>query len=354
MEYPDLKILSNILKMAIERGASDIHFAAGSRLMLRVNGTLTPASDDWIEAGEIEELVAAVLGETQRAELKKTGQVLETYSAAGLCRVRVCVFRQRSSYAMTMRLLSEEIPKTKDLLLPEQLSAWAAQKSGLILIAGTAGSGRSTTLASVLSHVASQQGRVIVTAEKPVEYIYPPDFSVIYQREIGRDGLSGGDIVRMAMKQDADIVAAEPESAAAVAQSLLAAQTGQLVFLTVAAGSAAGAIEELTAYFPAEHQARVRKQIAGALLGITLQKLLPKADGAGRVAAFAVVQGTPAVQNLIREDKMEQLSAAMHTDGSAGMCTMDDAIYELYMKSRISPQTAIDYADDSAAMRAKV
>ncbi len=354
MEYPDLTILSNILKMAVEKGASDIHFAAGNRLMLRVNGALVAASDERIESGEIEELVAAVLGEAQRAELKKTGQVLETYGVADLCRARVCVFGQKSTYAMTMRLLTESIPEAKDLLLPEQMFSWAGQKSGLILIAGTTGSGRSTTLASVLSCLAATKGKVIVTAEKPLEYIYPNGSSVVYQREIGKDGLSGGDIVRLAMKQNADVVAAEGEDADTVAQGLLAAQTGQLVFLIVAAGSAAGAVEELTAYFPTEQQARIRKKIAGVLLGITLQKLLPKADGAGRVAAFAIVQGTPAVQNLIREDKMEQLTAAMHTDGSAGMCTMDDAIYELYMKSRISPQTAIDYADDAGAMRAKV
>lgn len=323
--------------------------------MFRISGELTAASDEIIERAELEELVTALLGENRKAELERKGEVLAAYTVGDICRVRVCVFRQRGSYAMTMRLLPLEIPNPSELLLPAALSEWKHKKSGLILIAGMAGSGKSTTLASVVKSLAAAENKTVVTAERTLEYLYADSPSVVYQREIGRDAVSGAAIVHTALQQDIDIVAvAEPEDVTVVEQSLLAAETGQLVFLVVAAGSVSGAIEELTAHFPAQQQERVRKRIANVLIGVTVQKLLPRADGTGRVAAFAVMQTTPAIRNLIREDKMEQLTAMMQSEGKEDMNTMDDAIYEMYMKSRISAKNAVLYAEDSVTMMSKI
>lgn len=354
MENPGLAIITNIIKAAKEKNTSDIHFVDGSPLMFRVNGELQPEdADERVGAEEIGKLASTLLNERQITELKKRGEVSGVCSIEDICRVRVTVFRQKGTYAMTMRLLPPVIPEPSELLLPVAVSDWSHQKSGLVIIAGMSGSGRSTTLASVLHSLASSENKTVVTAERLLEYLHTDSASVFYQREIGRDSSSGEEIIRSARKQDIDVAAVmEPENREVIMQSLLAAETGQLVFLNVSAGSVSGVIETLTDYFPSEQQEGIRKRIAAVLLGITVQKLLPKADGTGRVAAFAVLQTTPAVRNLIRENKMEQLTAMMQSGEE--MCTMDDAIYELYMKSRISVKTAVLYAENQDDMLSKI
>lgn len=347
--------IDHIVELARERGASDIHIAPEDRVMLRINGELVQIQEERAENSDIDEWIKSRLGDAQREQLESVGEIELVYTADGGNRVRVCAFRQRGAYALVMRLLPGEIPEPKMLGVPESFVSLTEKRSGLVLVAGAAGSGRTTTLASLIGIIAKKGTRSVTTLEKPVEYLYPQNCPSVCQREIGTDSRSFAEALRMAMRQDADVIfIGEMCDAETISLAVTAAETGHLVFSLIQTNSAQAVIDCMVNAFLPHQQQQIRERLAGVLEGAAVQQLLPRQDTAGRIAAYEILLATPEVRSLVREGKDYQLSQIMQNGRKEGMMTMDDAIYDLYMKSYISAETAIAYAQDRAGMQQKV
>ena len=347
--------LSEILEVARERGASDVHLAPGTQIMFRVDGELVQMSDEKVEPDEIEKLIEPMLTEYQRAELEKNGELDFAYSIPEFNRLRVNVFRQRGTYAMAIRLLSSKIPAPVSLGIPEPVVNLTAKKHGLVLVTGATGSGKTTTLASLIGEISQNYAKTIITLEDPIEYLHLNNRSMVLQREIGCDSMSYANALKAALRQDPDVIlVGEMRDLETISTAITAAETGHLVFSTLHTNSAAAAIDRMVDVFPTHQQQQIRVQLADVLEGIVAQQLLPKQSSGGRIAAFEVLLANQAVRNLIREGKAYQLPSVLQTSRKEGMQTMDDAIYDLYMKSYISSETAIAYAQDPAGMKQKV
>lgn len=346
--------IEDILIEGNSRGASDIHLCPRSPVMLRIDGELVPMSDEMIKSFEIEEIIKPMLTEAQMAELEKQGELDFAYSIAGFNRVRVNVFRQRGTYAMALRILSFEVPTPKELGVPEAVINLTNKKRGMVLVTGATGSGKSTTLASLIGTIAKNYKKTIITLEDPIEYLHKHGKSMVLQREIGYDSMSYANAVRAALRQDPDVIlVGEMRDLETISIAITAAETGHLVFSTLHTNSAASAVDRMIDVFPPFQQQQIRVQLAGVLEGIVAQQLLPR-EGGGRVAAFEVMLAVPAIRNLIREEKSFQIPSIIQTNKKMGMQTMDDAIYDLFMKSYIDAETAINFAHDAAGMTQKI
>lgn len=346
--------IEDILIEGNSRGASDIHLCPRSPVMLRIDGELVPMSDEMIKSFEIEEIIKPMLTEEQMAELERQGELDFAYSIAGFNRVRVNVFRQRGTYAMALRILSFEVPTPKELGVPEAVINLTNKKRGMVLVTGATGSGKSTTLASLIGTISKNYKKTIITLEDPIEYLHKHGKSMVLQREIGYDSMSYANAVRAALRQDPDVIlVGEMRDLETISIAITAAETGHLVFSTLHTNSAASAVDRMIDVFPPFQQQQIRVQLAGVLEGIIAQQLLPR-EGGGRVAAFEVMLAVPAIRNLIREEKSFQIPSIIQTNKKMGMQTMDDAIYDLFMKSYIDAETAINFAHDAAGMTQKI
>lgn len=346
--------IEDILVEGNNRGASDIHLCPRSPVMFRIDGELVPMSEEFIKAFEIEEMIKPMLTEEQMQELEKMGELDFAYSIAGFNRVRVNVFRQRGTYAMALRILSFEVPSPKELGVPEAVVNLTTKKRGLVLVTGATGSGKSTTLASLIGTIAKNYKKTIITLEDPIEYLHKHGKSMVLQREIGYDSMSYANAVRAALRQDPDVIlVGEMRDLETISIAITAAETGHLVFSTLHTNSAASAVDRMIDVFPPHQQQQIRVQLASVLEGIIAQQLLPK-EGGGRVAAYEVLLAIPSVRNLIREEKSFQIPSIIQTNKKMGMQTMDDAIYDLFMKSYIDVETAITFAHDANGMAQKI
>lgn len=337
-----------------KKNASDIHLCPGSPVMFRIDGDLVPMSEETIKPYEIEEMIKPMLTNEQMIELERDGELDFAYSIAGFNRVRINVFRQRGTYAMALRILSFEIPSPKDLGVPNAIIDLTTKKRGMVLVTGATGSGKSTTLAALIGVISQKYKKTIITLEDPIEYLHKHGKSMVLQREIGYDSMSYANAVRAALRQDPDVIlVGEMRDLETISIAITAAETGHLVFSTLHTNSASAAIDRMIDVFPPFQQQQIRVQLAGVLEGIVAQQLLPK-QGGGRVAAYEIMLATPAIRNLIREEKSFQIPSVIQTNKKLGMQTMDDAIYDLYMKSYISAETALMFAHDAAGMTQKI
>lgn len=354
-EEESLKRISEILEEAKKRGASDIHLAPRTQVMFRIDGELVRMSEETIKPYEIEDLIKPMLTDEQAKMLERDGELDFAYSIKGFNRLRVNVFRQRGTYAMALRLLSFEIPTPRELGVPDAVIDLTERKRGLVLVTGATGSGKSTTLASLIGVIAKKYAKTIITLEDPIEYLHQHNKSMVLQREIGYDSKSYANALRAALRQDPDVIlVGEMRDLETISIAITAAETGHLVFSTLHTNSAAAAIDRIIDVFPPHQQQQVKVQLSGVLEGIIAQQLLPRQNSGGRIAAFEVMLANPAVRNLVREGKAYQLLSVLQTSRKEGMQTMDDAIYDLYMKSYISSETAISYAQDQGGMKQKV
>lgn len=351
----DMIEIIEILEEAQTRAASDIHLAPGTQVMFRIDGKLVRMSDETVPPYAIEKMLEPMLNEAQQEELERNGELDFAYSIPGFQRLRVNVFRQRGTYAMAIRILSFEIPEPKQLGLPQSVIDLTAGKRGLVLVTGATGSGKSTTLAAMIREIAENYEKSIITLEDPIEYLHKHGKSMVIQREIGYDSHSYASALRAALRQDPDVIlVGEMRDIETISIAITAAETGHLVFSTLHTNSASEAIDRIIDVFPPHQQQQIRVQLAGVLKGVVAQQLLPKQNACGRVAAFEVLLANSAVSNLIREGKTYQLLSMIQTNRKEGMQMMDDAIYELYMKSYINSDTAVSYAQDPAGMKQKV
>jgi twitching motility protein PilT len=273
----------------------------------------------------------------------------------GFARIRANVFRQRGTYSAALRILSYSVPSPEELGIPKSVVELTTKKRGLVLVTGATGSGKSTTLASLIGIIANRDRKNIITLEDPIEYLYTNKKAIVRQREIGCDTGSYANALRAALRQDPDVIlVGEMRDLETISTAITAAETGHLVFSTLHTNSAADAIDRIIDVFPPHQQQQVRVQLAGVLEGVIAQQLLPRSDINGRIAAYEVLLATPAVRNLIREGKSFQIPSIIQTSKKEGMQTMDDAITGILFRNEISEMTAVTYAHDSDAMHNKL
>lgn len=347
--------IEDALTLAKQKDASDIHISPGNPLMLRIDGELIPQSEFMLKPTEINGILRPVMTDEQFAQLEEIGELDFAFSVPGFSRIRANVFRQRGTYAAALRILSYEVPQPETLGIPKPVVDLTLKRRGLVLVTGATGSGKSTTLASLIEIIANRDRKNIITLEDPIEYLHSNKKAIVSQREIGCDTGSYASALRAALRQDPDVIlVGEMRDLETISTAITAAETGHLVFSTLHTNSAADAIDRMIDVFPPHQQQQIRIQLAGVLEGVIAQQLMPRSDTSGRVAAFEVLLANSAVRNLIREGKSFQLPSIIQTSKKEGMQTMDDAITNIFYRSQISALTAITYAHDSESMQSKL
>lgn len=336
--------LDEILRMSVEEKASDIHFTAGCPPYYRIDGVLTPLKGDKLQPTDLEALLLPILDNRHRNELETNGQTDMAYAIPGVGRFRVNVYKQRGTLASAMRCLPFSIPDADSLGIPAEVQALTAKKRGLVLVTGPTGSGKSTTLASLVDIMNRKYPYHIITLEDPIEYLHRHQYSMVNQREIGSDSNDYAQALRAALREDPDVIlVGEMRDLETISTALTAAETGHLVLSTLHTIGADKTIDRIIDVFPPNQQ-QVRIQLASVLECIISQQLIRREDGGGRVAALEVLFANTAIRNMIRENKTYQIISTMQTGKRQGMQTMDDAIYELFLRGDISADSAVSYA----------
>ena len=347
--------LNEILIQSVKERASDIHLTSGRAPSYRVDGVLAPIMGERLTPQMLEDILLPLIDKRHQEELEETGQTDFAYAISGVGRFRVNVFKQRGTLAAVMRSLPFNIPEPEDLGIPKEVVEMTSRKRGLVLVTGPTGSGKSTTLASLIHVINRTYPYHIITLEDPIEYLHRHDKSVVNQREIGSDSTDYAQALRAALREDPDVIlVGEMRDLETISTAITAAETGHLVFSTLHTIGADKTIDRIIDVFPPNQQQQVRIQLASVLECIVSQQLLKKADGSGRVAALEVLFANNAVRNLIRESKTYQIPSVMQTNKRAGMQTMDDALYDLFMRKVIDGDTAVTYAQEPVSMNKKV
>ena len=344
--------LLNILKAARERRASDVHISVATVPVIRVNSQLMPMEDQArLMPDDTRRLLTSVMNEEQLQTLKKNGEVDLAFGVPELGRFRMNVYSQRGSYAAAIRMMNTRVPEPEELGLPESVIELYKKKSGLVLVTGPTGSGKSTTLASLIQKINNNRRCHILTLEDPIEYLYRHNLSLVDQREIGLDSRSFATALRAALREDPDVIlAGEMRDLATISTALTAAETGHLVFSTLHTNSAAATINRIIDVFPEGQKEQLRTQLSMVLETVVSQRLVPKADGSGRVACFEVMHSTDAIRNNIRGNKIFQIANTMQTSRKEGMITMDEALAEALAAGLITRETALEYAENPDAV----
>ena len=337
--------LLDLIKYTINNRASDIHITVGVPPILRIDGVLEYFGEKILYPEDTERLVKEILDERQIEELQIRGEIDTSYSSPGIGRFRVNAYKQRGSYAMALRIIPLKIPTMEELGLPTVVKDLARLPRGLILVTGPTGSGKSTTLASMINLINEERNCHILTLEDPIEYLHKHNKSIVNQREIGLDSNSFDSALRAALRQDPDVIlVGEIRDLETISIALTAAETGHLVLSTLHTIGAAKTIDRVVDVFPPHQQQQIRVQLASVMQAIISQQLLPKANGEGRIAAFETMIATPAIRNLIREEKIHQIDTVIQTSKKQGMQTMDNSLLELYQKGLISRETVLSQA----------
>ncbi len=333
--------IEELLRLAFEKKASDLHLSVGSAPMLRLSGKLVPLGDDRLTPDVLHDMVNTLMTPSQQSAYRSKGELDFSYGIAGLSRYRLNVYKQRGTDSIAARIIPSHIPDIHELNMPEAVLNFAERPQGLLLVTGPTGSGKSTTLAAIIDHINSRYARHIITLEDPIEYLHRHQKSLIDQREVGLDTQSFTNGLRAALRQDPDVIlVGEMRDLETIHTAITAAETGHLVLATLHTMDAANTINRIIDVFPPFQQAQVRLQLASVLLGIVSQRLLPLKSGEGRISAVEVLSNTPAIGNLIRSDKVHQIKSLMQTGRSHGMQTMESSLQQLVGSGKISDETA--------------
>ncbi len=347
--------MEELLRSAKEKGASDIHITVGLPPVFRINGSLEPQGVAKLSPAETKELIQPIIKEEHLEYFERKGEVDFSFAFPEIGRYRVNAFKQRGSVAAALRTVASEIPDPQSLGVPESVVSLANKKRGLVLVTGPTGSGKSTTLASIINEINKIRDCHIITLEDPIEYLHRHNKSIVNQREIGLDSDSYADALRAALRQDPDVIlVGEMRDLETISIAITAAETGHLVLSTLHTIGAPATIDRIIDAFPYHQQQQIRIQLSSVLLAVVTQQLLPRSDIEGRAAAFEVMHINPAIRNLIRENKTHQILSVMQTSQRIGMQTMDDALMRLVMERKISRSTAISAAVDQAALEQRI
>jgi twitching motility protein PilT len=333
---------ADLLLDVLQRRASDLHLTAGAQPMVRIRGHLT-ALDEYpvLDPTDTREIIYSILTNDQRQRLETEWQIDFAYAIPGQARFRVNAYFQRSALGAAFRLIPAEITPIDDLGLPPVVHELTKKPRGFVLVTGPTGSGKSTSLASMIDEINATREEHIMTIEDPIEFLHGHRKCIVNQRELGSDATSFAAALKAALRQDPDVIlVGEMRDLETIHTALTAAETGHLVFATLHTQDAPQTVDRIIDVFPAHQQSQVRVQLSVALQGVITQQLLPTADGSSRVAACEVLIPTPAVRNLIREGKTHQIPSAMQTGSGVGMQTMDAALAALVRSGKITQRLA--------------
>jgi twitching motility protein PilT len=333
---------AEILLEIVDRRASDLHLTAGAPPMVRVRGRLTPMEGQPVlTPTDTREIIYSILTNDQRQRLETNWQLDFAYQIPGRARFRVNAYFQRAALGAAFRLIPFEIVPLETLGLPPSVADFAKKPRGLVLVTGPTGSGKSTTLASILDVINSTREEHILTIEDPIEFLHQHKKCIVNQRELGSDATTFADALKAALRQDPDVIlVGEMRDKETIGTAITAAETGHLVFATLHTQDTPQTVDRIIDVFPGEQQGQIRTQLAVGLQGIMTQTLIPTADGAGRCVAAEVLMPTPAVRNLIREGKTHQIYSVLQTGGQFGMQTMDASLAQLVRQGKITRQMA--------------
>jgi twitching motility protein PilT len=338
-----------LLRQVKTNGASDLHLVAGSEPRLRTRGALEILDRSGALApAELRTMMREITSESQWREYEDKLELDFSYGLPGIGRFRANYFYQASGVAAVFRLIPEDIASLKDLDMPPVLSRFAHLRSGLVLVTGPTGSGKSTTLAAIINEINENHAKHIVTIEDPVEFVHQSNQAIFSQREIGTHCKSFASALRGAMRQNPDVIMVGEMRGPEVELAIRAAEMGALVFGTLHTNSAAKTVDRLIDIFPTDQQEQVRMSLAEALAGIVSQLLVPTADGTGRVAALEILLKTSGLPNIIREGNTPQLVSVIQGGKAQGMQTMDDALEQLVRKRKVHAREAYQRAADKA------
>ena len=340
--------INNLLKMMVEKNASDLHITAGSPVQLRIDENLSPVSGEDLSADESRDLTYSMLTKAQIEKFERDLELDMAFSIDDFGRFRVNVFRQKGTIASSIRIIPHTIWSFDECGLPVDVTLDLCKRpKGLVLVTGATGSGKSTSLASMIDWINANRSCHIVTVEDPIEFVHKNKKAIVNQREIHSDTRSFGAALKHVLRQDPDVILiGEMRDLETIEAALVIAETGHLVFATLHTSDCVQTINRIIDVFPAHQQEQIRTQLSFVLVGILSQQLIPKMKGPGRVLATEVMMVTPAVRSMIRESKMHQVYSVMQTSKKEGMKTMNQALYELYHRRLISYEEAFDRTSD--------
>jgi twitching motility protein PilT len=335
--------LQQALQKAVDEGASDIFLVAGLPVTLKCKGRQERLPEERLRPEGVCRMVEEIytLSGRSRANLEQGMDDDFSFSISNLGRFRVNVFRQRGTLAAVIRVIHFGLPDPEKIGIPESVFSLAEQKRGLVLLTGSAGMGKSTTLACMVDRINQTRDCHIITMEDPIEYIHRHNRAIVTQREISIDAPGYLEALRSALRESPDVILlGEMRDYETMSAAMTAAETGVLLFSTLHTTGAANTINRILDVFPANQQQQVKIQLAQILKGVVCQQLVPTLDG-GLIPVFEIMKTTPAIQNMIRENKLHQLDSAMQAGAADGMCTMDSSLLKLYREGRISKDTAL-------------
>lgn len=337
--------MSDLLLMMVQKKASDLHLTVGTSPMLRIDGDMAPTPFEKLTPDVCQRLIYSLLTDQQRQTFEAKSELDLSFGIKGVGRVRMNVFRQRGSVAAALRSIPASYMTFEELGLPEVIYELMKSPRGLILVTGPTGSGKSTSLASMIDFLNTNRAGHIITIEDPIEYIHQHKKCIINQREIGQDTNSFPEALKYVLRQDPDIILiGEMRDLETIQAAITVAETGHLVFATLHTNDAHSTMNRIIDVFPSHQQAQIRSQLSFVLNGVICQTLVPHVSGSGRVLACEVLINTPGVKNLIRENKTEQIPMLMQTGGKFGMQTLNQHLAELVFRNKISRTSALEFS----------
>ena len=346
---------SDLLALALQTGASDLHLRVGEPPMFRVDGRMIRAEGPPVKSKDAMDLIAAFTPEDVIRVVRETGQA-DFGVGFEKERFRANVFRAEGEWAAVLRRIPENVPTLSEIIAPPVFYSFTRLPRGLVLVTGPTGSGKTTTLAAMINQINIERPGVhVLTLEDPIEFKHPRKQSVITQREVGTDFLNFAAGLRAALREDPDVIMlGEMRDTETMEVALMAAETGHLVLSTIHTVGAKDTVDRIITSFPPSYQNNARAQLASILRGVVSQILLPHASGRGRVAAFEIMVGTPAIGNLIRENNAHQIPSFLQTQGKEGMCTLNQSLAERYEDELINRSVALEWAQDQRELNALI
>ena len=344
-----------LISIAVSKNASDLHLTVGVPPTARIDGALHHITEERCMPADVEAIAMSIMDDMHKETLLKCGEVDFAYSVPGKGRYRINVFRQRGVLAIAVRVLNLRIPSPEELGIPEAVVKMCEKKRGLVLVTGPTGSGKSTTLASLINIINRTTNQHIITMEDPIEYLHRHNKSIVNQREMGSDSHNYASALRAALREDPDVLlVGEMRDLETISTAITAAETGHLVFSTLHTVGAANTIDRIVDVFPPYQQQQIRTQLADVLECVVSQQLIPRMNCEGRVAAIEVMLSNSAIRSHIRESKTFQIASVMQTNRKLGMITMDDALLNLCQAGDISVDSALRFAQDPVALRKRL
>jgi twitching motility protein PilT len=344
--------LDDMLSQTVLASASDLHLVAGCSPMIRINGELDKLNDDILQNDDMDPLLRSILNDEQYQHVVENRELDLAYPLKDISRFRVNMCFERDHLSGSFRAIPSTPPKLEEMELPKFVTELTQKPRGLVLVTGPTGCGKSTTLAAMIDYINRNNKLRIVTIEDPIEFVHRSQQSIITQREVGRDTKSEQNALRSALRQDPDVIlVGEMRDLETIKLAMSAAETGHLVFGTLHVTSAPESINRIIDVFPVEQQEQVRVQLGGTFEAVLTQCLIPRSSGSGRVCAMEVLIGTPAVRNLIRENKPSQMMTAMQTGTQLGMQSLEKHLAELVSTGMISRDSAIEYSSHPDEMK---